>query len=372
MKIIHFSQYAAPYKGGFIGSLEALKAFAKEDHFVFCFPENASKTPWMNDFLRTNKVYFTNVDVQKSTKELLNIFHLENPDIIHSHFDGYDLPILKAKREYFKQTQKDIKIIWHLRNRISFHPNPLKKIYQMVFLKYKYGIKAKEVNIISVSQEMMDFVNVRRGKNFKKQNSIVQPNGIVKPHSAKFEQPVNAIFTFGAFGSRNIQKRIDTLLQALELLIRKNKKIRVIITKGVDTEEVVKSIYKDQLPEWLRLEDQTNQVGDFYAKLDCFVSTSIHETFSNAIAEATLMQLPVIQSDIEGTLWNAKNPSTFLFRTLDSNDLALRMEEVMNSNREEMKQKCLTSARNNEEKYGIENWCKEVLKFYHKVMKDEN
>lgn len=368
MKIIHFPQYAAPYKGGFIGSLENLTVFSTNYHFVFCFPENAKKMLWMDNFKTTYKTYFTKNDVRNSANELLNILYLENPDIIHSHFDGYDLPLLKAKYKYFKETKKDVEIIWHLHNQISFVSNPLKKIYQKIILKYKYGIKAKEVNIISVSQEMMNFVKIRRGINFNKYKSIILPNGIIRPQSKKNLKSSNLIFTFGAFGGRNEDKRIDVLLQASEILTSKIKNFRVTITKGVDTEEIVKYIYKDELPEWLILEEQTNNVGDFYGKLDCFISTSIHETFSNAIGEATLMLLPVIQSDIEGTLWNAKNPSTILFKTIDPYDLALKMEEVMNRNKEELKQNCLITAQNNEEKYGIKNWCKDLLDFYQQIV----
>lgn len=364
LKIIHFSQFSAPFKGGFIGSLEALKKHAgQECDFVFCFPKSVKKNAWFADFQKKNKVYFTEDDVKKSSNEIFEIFKIENPDFVHSHFDGYDLPILKAKSRYSKHKRREIKIIWHIRNHILFHQDPLKKLYQRILFKYKFGLKAKKVNIISVSQEMMNFVDKRRGNNSNQ--NMVLPNGIIAPNIYKNDK--GSEFTFGAFGGRNVSKRIDTLLHASTLLINQGMVFQVILTKGVDTLEVVNDFFNNKVPQWLILEEQTNEIGRFFARLDCLVSCSVHETFSNAIAEASILGIPVIQSDIEGTLWNAQNPSTILFKTLDSNDLASKMKELMNANQEELEEKCKITAINNRSRFGIDAWCDKMLDFYRSI-----
>lgn len=337
---------------------------------MFCFPLDAKNAPWMDDFIAENIVYFTANDVRKSTKTISSILRTEKPTIIHSHFDGYDLPILKAKKKYFTNKKEDIKVVWHARNRITWHKNYLKKVYQQIYFKYKYNLKAKDVYIISVSSEMKNFITDIIGKNHRNYNIQILPNGIVKPavSDCTGEKTISRNYTFGTFGGRNADKRIDLLLDASEILIKRNKHFNVLITIGVDTIEVVKKKFGSNIPSWLKLFEQTNQVGAFYKDIDCFVSTSIHETFSNAIAEATLMCLPVIQSDINATQWNAGNPSTYVFESLNVIQLAEKMEYVMQIPAKQSVILCENSKQNNLQQFGIDKWCMNILKFYKTIV----
>jgi glycosyltransferase involved in cell wall biosynthesis len=85
---------------------------------------------------------------------------------------------------------------------------------------------------------------------------------------------------------------------------------------------------------------------------------------STAIAEATLAGIPVIQSDIPGTYWNANNPSVFLFKSGNIDDLVTKMEMVIKSNRTQLIEDCRISRQNNLERLQIDTWCKKVLDSY--------
>lgn len=52
-RILHIAQYAAPYKGNFIASLENLEKHLQENdnnEMYYAFPENVKIQPWFSEF----------------------------------------------------------------------------------------------------------------------------------------------------------------------------------------------------------------------------------------------------------------------------------------------------------------------------------
>lgn len=366
MIVIQFSQFSASYKGSFMRSLERLEKLGQEEYsFFYCFPISAKDSPWMDNFRKEHSVFFTNEKVEKSSYEILNIFRKVKPDLVHTHFDGYDLPVSKAREMFFRETGKYVKVIWHLRNQINYEKNYLKKFYQLIIFWNHYDRWGNSANVISVNEGMRNFI-----QNFSKREILtvkteVIKNGIDTHYFIKKQDlQKNKEFVFGAFGSFNDQKRIDILLKAGEILINKDLNFKVLLLKGIDTLEVVNKVFNNTVPFWVEVMERTNDIENFYNRLSCFVSTSVHETFSNAIAEATMFEIPVIQSDIPGTNWNAENPSTFLFESLNVEKLAAVMEKVLHYPKDKLNEKCEDTRQINIKKFGVDLWCEKIFKFY--------
>ena len=367
MKVIHFAQFSAPFRGSFIDSIEK---FAQESDFesIYCFPNSCERNEWMNSFKRDNKVYFIDDDVSKSNQKILEIIQNEQPDIIHTHFDGYDTTIVKIVNSYNKYSNKNVKVLWHKRNFYTYHRNLFKRLYQLFYFTFKYSYYGKHVSYIYVSDGIKNFIRKHQIKFFKPIKYAVIPNGIdVDKFYSEVTNTEKSNFIFISYGGRNKQKRIDLLLKAGNILQIKNVNFKILITKGVDTEQIVEQMFGSKIPNWLQLIDQSNDVKKNLQSASCFVSCSIHETFSNAIAEATLVGLPVIQSDIEGTLWNSKNPSTFVFKSKDVDSLVSAMLEVINYPEEELKQNCKITQLNNKYQYSLDVWCKKINQFYQEI-----
>ena len=370
-RLLCIAQYAAPYEGNFIASLEALEAILCKEYkceVAYVFPRLASSQAWIHKFMLEHRTFFTCNDVCHSYTELEKIREEYMPTLVHTHFDGYDLAVNKV---FFN----GVKIVWHMHNHLSYVNHPLKAIYQMWCFLQHYGWQSKNVNIISVSDEMKKFVEKWRkrsiyGTLFAGGGKIqFIPNGIELSRVLNKRKPriSDDKFMFLAFGGRNSQKRIDVLLEAGKELIKLMNDFQVFITKGTDTESVVNNYFQGNLPSWVILKDQTEDIASLFNSVDCFISSSEHETFSYAICEASVFGLPVIQSDIAGTMWNAKNPSTRLFKVNDPLALCKQMNFIIDADKEELEKQIQVTIENNRRDYSLEQWAHNVISFYKQI-----
>lgn len=122
------------------------------------------------------------------------------------------------------------------------------------------------------------------------------------------------------------------------------------------------------MPEWLELKKAENNIAPLLERTSCFISAARGETMSLAIAEATYFLTPVIQSDIPGTYWNSKNPSAFLFKDGDYEDLANKMESFIQADKKELEEKCEVSKHNNEELLSPRSWCEDMVQLYERIL----
>lgn len=158
-------------------------------------------------------------------------------------------------------------------------------------------------------------------------SEMVIPNGIKISRIHTTSKTHHKTFTFLAFAGRHIQKRTDLLLSAADILTKQGVNLKVILVE--ETSSTLGDKIFNPKPNWLNEIKSQEDINTVFSQADCFVSSSVHETFSYAIAEAAIFGVPIIQSDIEGTMWNANNPSTILFKSGDIAELANAMRKVM-------------------------------------------
>lgn len=196
-------------------------------------------------------------------------------------------------------------------------------------------------------------------------SEIIIPNGINIDRILRREsnQATEHVTTFLAFGGRNIQKHTDLLMLAADKIVSSGKKIKVIIVGGEEIINVAHRIFGD-IPAWCAIVPPVENINMLFAQADCFVSTSVHETFSYAIAEASIYGLPVIQSDIGGTMWNSSNPSAFLFKSGDIFDLSRVMMEVMEYDKSALAERCRITRENNIANYSLDGWADKMIEFF--------
>lgn len=379
--------YAAPYGGNFIKMLIALANALTERcgcKILFIFPVQKDKE-WLYMISQKYKVEFISSDVKTAEGELLKYFNDYRIDLIHTHFEKYDVAVAKSVR----QSKQDIVQIWHIHDCLSFDKTGLslpkiRKFFTNQRFWYQYGKWGKNAFFISVSKEMAHFVNHYRRHRFSYpkefDDDVVSSEDLIRTehvlngidtdriHGDSTAKPKDSLFTFLTFGGEALAKGIREILDACEKLTRKNIKLRLLITEGYTTEKLLVSRYGDNLPEWVEVLNHTNDITSLYSQADCYISASKRETMSMAVAEASLIGLPVIQSDIPGTAWNAGNPSTFLFPMDDVGNLAEQMENVMNLTKSgEIWPLVTETKRRNQERLSMDKWVDKIIEIYQNI-----
>ncbi len=368
--ILHIAHYAAPYKGNFIASLENLEqTLYNNGHnlMYYIFPENVSKYEWFSEFVSKNKgrvftvknphtklYFFTDREL---LKQLSSLFNTIKPDIVHSHFDGYDV---YAKKVAGKQT----KIIWHHHNPLTLVSNPIKRIYQRIMLQIHYGIYGKHTYTILLS----DYSKKEMNECNYRGTTITIPNGIHINRIIYSPLAINPKFTFLFFGGRADHKGLDILLNAANELIENNYNFVVKITNGVDTVSILREFYGDHIPEQIKVISQTENISELYSSVNCFISASRRETFSYAIAEAMLSGLPVISSDIDGVSWCLKQRSVIPFKSEDAMDLASKMKSLICGDISISAADLAHSREHIISNYSVDHWSKKVIELYDTIL----
>lgn len=371
IRLLIAAQFAAPYEGNVISSFKYLEKLISKKfrgQIAYLFPKAMLNQPWAEEFIKKHKTYTSGngktLIFEEEANEIINDFE---PDLIYTHFEGYDIPLNKA----VKRSGMIIRQIWHMRDTLNFIDHPLKALYQHKYFFKHYGIpffnkKELRPSIIANSQHEIDFIKrFRIGKKIKEQ---VIPNGLDFSRIQTVNRDSNnETYTFLAFGGRNVQKRIDILLKAGDILNDKKIPFKIIITKGTDTEEVVNSFFNNNIPNWLTLTNQTTDLTSFFARGDCFIITSIYETFCNAIAEATMAGLPVIRSEIKGTEWSKQLPSIQSYEVLNANALSEAMISAIEIPNESLSTEIYRSKEILESEYSMGIWTKRIIDFFQNI-----
>lgn len=377
--------YSSECGGSFIPSWKyyadmLARRFKIETGWVFPYQQEKD---WIRQLKNDYPVYFIPLpNGKKVVMELGKIISQFQPDIIHTHFEQYDISVAKAVKRF----GSNIKMVWHIHDYMDFSVKGqtyplLRYVRRRVLYALRYHIYGKNAWFVPVSLEMAHFVNHFRHHFFtvpkeyipEKTNVLserITPllNGLFLPRLGDLPQRKakqrSIAFRFLSFGTNFHRKGIATLLAAGKLLSNKKYEFQIIITRGNNLEKSVRSYFAGNLPPWVKIVPQTDQVRDLFLNADCYISPSRRETMCYAIAEAEMFLLPVIQNDSYGTLWNADMPSVFLFPSDNDIRLAEQMKQVMTADEEELSEKTLQTRERLQKLLDLDCWCERLVEIY--------
>jgi glycosyltransferase involved in cell wall biosynthesis len=378
-KICFVLAFKSPYGGNLISSLECLaqKLQAQGCTVMWIFPEQTKKD-WLIQLEKTYSVYYIKSSYKESQEDFYKFFQRYHVDLVHTHFEKYDESVAKA----CIRIKWEIKQVWHIHDYLDYNGNLLNKI-KCHFSYYRhYYIYGKKAYLIPISNEMANFCDhYRQGKfyfpaktfnkkvihTYKRSSTVI--NGIMnnRIHKSNNIHIPREPFVFLSYGGINTNKRIEILAQACKILYEKGYNIKLKLTKGIGTTESIIQTLGTINYDWLEIITQTENINSLLEQASCYVSTSIKETMSMAIAEATIFGKPVIQSDIAGTWWNAQNPSTYLFKSKNLEDLVKTMELLINTPNEQIIEKCKITQERNSNLLNINLWCDKIISIYNKL-----
>lgn len=291
--------------------------------------KKANKT---NEFVQQPLSYFKNI----ATHPLV-----EWADIVHLHYvcDFIDYPT------FFKTVNKPI--IWTLHDKYpamgvmhfssKFRPLPdeLKSIDTYCRNIKREGVsKAKNLNIVAISEFMVDFCkNSYVLKGFPitlihngVDTTIFHPSDKQEARKKTGLQPNAVIFLFSSFFMDDPNKGIDRAVAALEKIDVPNK---VIVCLGGLYEKVhIQSSFPVIFAG--RINDPS-LISLYYSSADFFLQCSYEETFSQTPLEAMACGIPVITTPCSGSKDIIQSFNGVICNDYDSNAIAKGIKEALNT-----------------------------------------
>ena len=354
MTVLQVCAYGADYPGNFIASLEALEAALKEKgiHTIYAFVEKASAKPWCKEIQKRTKVYFlpeAKARILPKTYRIFNrIYHENAVDIVHSHFELYDIPATVA-------APKDTKIFWHLHDPI----NPGTGLRGILW-KLQYGVVGKRANLISVADFYRDAV-IKMG--FPAAQAVTVLNCINLNRIRDCRNSTEKPYDFLTFGWDFYRKGDDLILQACDRLERDGYQFRLLLNGNEQTWPKLEQYLNGRKPAYLECGNPVSDINQLFDNSKVFIQASRRETFSYAVCEAAYAGLPVISSDIAGLEWAHELPSVTFFPSEDVQTLYEAMKTFLDG--QTISEQAVQKSRKHiEDTLSLEVWAKHVMEHY--------
>ena len=352
MTVLQVCAFAAPTAGNFIPALLKLENRLKENNVntIYAFPERAKDKDWCIKIQQYAKVYFlpeANARIKYETYKIFKRIYKENKiDIVHSHFELYDIPSTMM-------APKGVKIFWHLHDAIKELYEKADRKHRILY-KLQYGFCGKKARMLTVSQKHADFV-IDLGFSAKSVHYI--PNGIDLDRIEK-----NGFATsqkdFLMFGWEVYRKGVDILVEAA-------KEIEVPFKVMLVGHDVCKEYLNEvSAPDSIVYTEPVKNINELYSKSYAFLHISRAEGLSYALLEAIYYGLPIICSDIPENMFAKEFKNVFWMKTGDYHSLKSVILELLN-NRNVVKAQDVEYNRSIIEKmYSMDVWVDNILSYY--------
>jgi UDP-glucose:(heptosyl)LPS alpha-1,3-glucosyltransferase len=194
---------------------------------------------------------------------------------------------------------------------VAVRPNLLRRLHRRVYYAFLAGLERRiytnpKVSLAAVSQRTAALL----GKYFHREDVTVIPNGV---DTARFSPLARLALRAEARLRRNFQETDFVLLlvgndwrvKGLETILRAMSVLRdlpiLVIAAGDDSPDSLRETARSLgISERCRCERPREDVLDFYAAADLYVSPSHEDSFGLPVAEAMACGLPAITSILAG------------------------------------------------------------------------
>jgi glycosyltransferase involved in cell wall biosynthesis len=197
----------------------------------------------------------------------------------------------------------------------------------------------------------------------------VIPNGVELdrffPAETEEKSKVLRLLTVGRL---SVTKRIEMLIDAVEILHRTACKVRLTVVGGGKMEQQFRKIVTErELSDVIKFTGRIDpkKMPEVYRSNDIFISASMQEGMSNAMLEAMASGLPIVTTCCEG-----------LAELIDGNGLIVEQDNVEEIAKEvkrladdpELCKQMSTAARKQAEKFDWANIAASYIEQYHKII----
>lgn len=354
MTVLQVCAFGAENPGNFIASLEALeKALANKGiNTIYAFVERARDKDWCKNICSRTKVYFLPEAKARILPKTYSIMHRiykeNNVDIVHTHFELYDIPATVT-------APKKTKIFWHLHDPIV----PGKGLRGILW-KIQYGWVGKRAKLLSVADYYRK-VAVMLG--FPENQTALVLNGIDLNRVEKKAENTEQTYDFLTFGWDFERKGDDLILQACDRLEQDGYQFKLLLNGNEATWTELDRFLNGRAPSYLVKSNPVENVNELFSQSKVFIQASRRETFSYAVCEAAYAGLPVITSDIAGLEWAHALSTVSFFENEDMQGLYMLMKQYLDG-RNVLVSDVTESQKYISENLSVDAWTRKIMQFY--------
>lgn len=346
--ILHICDFAAPYRGNFIDSLESLETFHSNIKNVYLFAPRAKNTEaenWIAEMnARQEVAYIQEENFLKNVLLFQKIIRTHKVDRVFRHFSDIRADIIL---KLFYNSKKVIRFFHGGYKKVSLRKHYIKKfLWKRNLCVGVSDAVADEVQRAFPNFSVVSIVNAIRFERLEKTDPITKPEGI----------------SLLMMGWDCQIKGVDLAVKAVCSLQEKyNLTLHIV---GGKNESNIKNMVRQIVGEdpcWMRYLPTTNNIGTYYSASDIFLSPSRREAFGYANIEAVYCKNSIVLSkvggqselQIDGAYWFENENSEELEKQLELAILELRTPEKI-AQKERVKEQV-------QQKYSLHTWSKNVV-----------
>lgn len=355
MTVLQVCAFGAEHPGNFIASLEALEyaLASKGVRTIYAFVERAADKDWCKKIRKRTAVYFlpeAKARILPKTYQIMHKIYAENDvNIVHTHFELYDIPATVT-------APRNAKVFWHLHDPIMPGSG-----LRSILWKLQYGCVGKRATMLSVADH---YRNVVVDLGFPKGQTELVLNGIDLNRITKKSSDVIPEYDFLTFGWDFERKGDDLIIRACDKLEQDGYQFKLLLNGNDATWIKLDAFLNGREPSYLVKGDPVKNVSELFEKSKVFIQASRRETFSYAVCEAAYAGLPVISSDIAGLEWAHALPTVSFFENEDVDGLYAQMKEFLDGKSQSLDDinRCRTYVEAN---LSVEAWAQKIILHYY-------
>lgn len=361
--VLQIMDFAAPYKGNFIPSIQSLGKRINQDEgrLIYLLPLSSKALDWVKELKEGGEsVYFIDNSFfskrikYRNIKLIKEIIKKEQINIIHTHFLAYNYTLFLIKIFF----TRNIYIIGHFHNTFLPPKNILYK-FRILIVSSTYSL------IIGVSPSVSESV-IKAG--IKAYKVICIPNAIDFTRldnykKIKLAENVNQKVLL-IFGWPFQRKGVDIVLEALRQLNEENSNIILAISLAGGNEIFEKEIIKQlgNMPSWIKILKPINSVASYYNASDIFISAGREEGMNYSVMEAAYCRCSIIASEIPG---NPKEiPNQYRYPVENISQLKAQISGLLKKNNTELDRMKMEQKEFVCNNYDLSIWTERVISIY--------
>jgi glycosyltransferase involved in cell wall biosynthesis len=354
MTVLQVCAFGAEHPGNFIASLEALESAlaVKGVKTIYAFVERAADKDWCKKISKRTAVYFlpeAKARILPKTYQVMRKIYAENQvDIVHTHFELYDIPATVT-------APQNTKVFWHLHDPIVPGSG-----LRSILWKLQYGHVGKRATLLSVADY---YRNVVVALGFPKNQTRLVLNGIDLNRVERKTTQKNHEYDFLTFGWDFERKGDDLIVRACNKLEQDGYEFKLLLNGNETTWSELDDFLGGKTPSYLVKGNPVKDVSRLFEKSKIFIQASRRETFSYAVCEAAYAGLPVISSDIAGLEWAHALPTVSFFENEDVDGLYAQMKEFLDGKLVPETDVCASQA-HIKENLSMEAWAHSIIGYY--------